>query len=205
MTVARLCSASQTMSGRSSEAGNKRQRRDPEAELEEEEEQEDARASMETAAHAHLPLTYVNLKVKQQVILQLPLTQTHLTWHISNSCAGWRGDSFQNEACHADRKGSIASLARYFFCKRRPHTTPAAHRFVLPAQISGLPRCLVLIVVFLTAPHNSCCCVQRRIILFTAGFLHQPLLITRRFMFGGNIIRAEATPKKLGAWSRALF
>jgi hypothetical protein len=40
------------MSGRSSEAGDKRQRR----ELEEEEEQEDAPASMEIVANAHLPL-----------------------------------------------------------------------------------------------------------------------------------------------------
>ncbi len=65
------------MSGRSSKAGDKRQRRDPE--LEEEEEQEDAPASMEMAAHAHahVPLAYVNLKVKQQV-LQLPFTPTYL-------------------------------------------------------------------------------------------------------------------------------
>ncbi len=53
------CSASQAMSGRSSEAGDKRQRRDPE--LEEEDEQEDAPASMEMAAHAPLPLAYVSL------------------------------------------------------------------------------------------------------------------------------------------------
>ena len=65
----------QAMSGRSSEAGDKRQRRDPE--LEEEDEQEDAPASMEMAAHAPLPLAYVSLKVKQQV-LQLPFTPTYL-------------------------------------------------------------------------------------------------------------------------------
>ena len=55
------------MSGRSSEAGDKRQRRDPEvtwSELEEEEGQQDSPASMEMAAHAHLPLEYVNLIVK---------------------------------------------------------------------------------------------------------------------------------------------
>jgi hypothetical protein len=69
------CSASQTISGRSSEASDKRQRRDPE--LEEEEEQEDAPASMEMAAHAHLPLAFVKLKVKQQV-LQLPFTPSYL-------------------------------------------------------------------------------------------------------------------------------
>ena len=71
----RSCSAAQAMSGRSSEAGDKRQRRDPE--LEEEEEQEDAPASMEMAAHAPLPLAYVSLKVKQQV-LQLPFTPAYL-------------------------------------------------------------------------------------------------------------------------------
>jgi hypothetical protein len=59
------------MSGRSSKAGDKRQRRNPE--LEEEEEQEDAPASMET-------LAFVNLIVKQQV-LQLPLTPTYLKSH----------------------------------------------------------------------------------------------------------------------------
>ena len=75
ITAAWPCSASQTMSGRSSEAGDKRQRRDPELEVEEE--QEDARASMEIAAHAPLPLAFVNLTVKQQV-LQLPFTPTYL-------------------------------------------------------------------------------------------------------------------------------
>ena len=67
------------MSGRSSEAGDKRQRRDPELEVEEE--QEDARASMEMAAHAPLPLAFVNLTVKQQV-LQLPFTPTDLKSYV---------------------------------------------------------------------------------------------------------------------------